>query len=85
WSDVINWSDLDWHTDYVLNEYDMAAKTMKTYPITTNKGLVGGSVSLSDTFKVSTEITATLQDAQCEKGSWTWEKSKSLSSGWEEL
>lgn len=85
WSDVINWSELNWNTEYILNEYDMTAKTLKTYPIKTKKGLVGGSVSLSDTYKVDTEITATLQDAQCDKGSWAWEKSKSLSSGWTQL
>ncbi|MCR0207274.1 hypothetical protein MKC66_21410, partial [[Clostridium] innocuum] len=85
WSDVINWPGLEWNKDYVLNEYDMSTKTMNTYPIKTNKGLVGGSVKLSETFRVGEEITATLQDAQCEKGSWTWERSKSLSSGWTTL
>lgn len=85
WNDVINWSDLDWYTDYILNEYDMKTDTMKTYPIKTKKGLVGGRVTLSETYKVGAEISATLTNAQCEKGSWTWEKSKSLSSGWETL
>ncbi|MCR0523389.1 hypothetical protein MKC38_20930, partial [[Clostridium] innocuum] len=76
---------LEWNKDYVLNEYDMSTKTMNTYPIKTKKGLVGGSVKLSETFRVGEKITATLQDAQCEKGSWTWERSKSLSSGWTAL
>lgn len=82
WSDVINWPELDWDTDYILNEYDMEADLMKTYAIRTNKGKAGGSIALSDTAAVDTEITATLKDALCDKGSWTWERSKSLSSGW---
>ncbi|MCR0523444.1 hypothetical protein MKC48_21805, partial [[Clostridium] innocuum] len=51
WSDVINWPGLEWNKDYVLNEYDMSTKTMNTYPIKTKKGLVGGSVKLSETFR----------------------------------
>lgn len=83
WSGIINWSDLKWNTDYVLYEYDLTKKELHTYPLKTNQGLIGGDVVLSDLNAVGTPITATLSDtALIDQGSWTWEKSKSITSGW---
>lgn len=48
--------------------------------------MIGGSVTLSNDNAVGTEITATLsEDALIKEGSWTWERSKSLASGWEKI
>lgn len=83
WSGIINWSDLKWNTDYVLYEYDLTKKELHSYPMKTNQGLIGGDVALSDLNAVGTPITATLSDtALIDQGSWTWEKSTSITSGW---
>lgn len=83
WTGIINWSDLKWNTDYVLYEYDLVKKEGKSYPLTTQQGLIGGSVSLTDLNAVGTPIVATLSDtALIDQGSWKWEKSSSISSGW---
>lgn len=81
WDGIINWSDLDWNTEYVLYEYSMDDSQLSTYEITTAQGLIGGSVTISDNTAVGTEITATLSDdAFIKQGTWKWEKAKSLSS-----
>ena len=80
WNGVINWSNLKWNTEYTLYEYDLTTKTLKNKTdIQTNKGKIGGTISLSDGTAVATPITATLKDALISQGAWTWEKSKSLS------
>lgn len=81
WNGVINWSGLEWNTDYVLYEYDMVhGGTLTKTDIQTNQGLIGGSVTLSSDTSVGATVTATLgDDALITKGSWTWEKSRSLS------
>lgn len=90
WNGIINWSNLDWYTDYVL--YDLAGfssdnSQLSTYEIKTKQGLVGGTVTLSDGTAVGSQIIATLSDdALIKKGSWTWERSKSLAaSKWEAI
>lgn len=90
WNGIINWSSLDWYTDYVL--YDLAGfssdnSQLSTYEIKTKQGLVGGTVTLSDGTAVGSQIIATLSDdALIKKGSWTWERSKSLAaSTWEAI
>ncbi|WP_416327496.1 ZmpA/ZmpB/ZmpC family metallo-endopeptidase-related protein [[Eubacterium] hominis] len=87
WDGIINWSDLDWNTDYVLYEYSMDNSQLSKYEIKTAQGLIGGSVTISDNTAVGTEITATLSDdAFIKQGTWKWEKAKSLSSqSWEAI
>lgn len=87
WDGIINWSDLDWNTEYVLYEYSMDNSKLSTYEITTAQGLIGGSVTISDNTAVGTEITATLSDdVFIKQGTWKWEKAKSLSSqSWEAI
>lgn len=87
WDGIINWSDLDWNTEYVLYEYSMDNSQLSTYKIKTAQGLIGGSVTISDNTAVGTEITATLSDdAFIKQGTWKWEKAKSLSSqSWEPI
>lgn len=79
WNGVINWNQLEWNTDYVLYEYDMSNKEWTTTEIKTKQGKIGGSITLSDNTAVGSTITAELKDALMTQGTWTWEKSKSLS------
>lgn len=79
WNGVINWNQLDWNTDYTLYEYDMSKKELNKTDIKTNQGKIGGTITLSDDTAVGSTITAELTGALMEKGTWTWEKSKSLS------
>lgn len=79
WNGVINWNQLEWNTEYVLYEYNLNTKEWKTTEIKTNQGKIGGTITLSDDTAVGSTITATLTDALMTKGTWTWEKSKSLS------
>lgn len=79
WNGVINWNQLDWNTEYTLYEYDLNTKEWKTTDIKTNQGKIGGTITLSDNTAVGSTITATLTDALMTQGTWTWEKSKSLS------
>lgn len=87
WGGIINWSDLDWNTEYVLYEYSMDNSQLSTYKIKTAQGLIGGSVTINENTAVGTEITATLSDdAFIKQGTWKWEKAKSLSSqSWEAI
>lgn len=86
WKGVINWSNLKWNTTYILYEYDLTSKTLNQTEIKTNKGKIGGTISLTDGTAVGSPITATLKDPLISQGTWTWEKSKSLSAQkWESI